>query len=84
MLVLLMAFVVSLGVTLWMVRRAKTGGHRFHDHDLSGPQKFHAAPVPRVGGIGIVAGALAGVAVIFWRDPAVGRQAALDLGRRAH
>jgi len=77
MLVLLMAFVVSLGVTLWMVRRAKTGGHRFHDHDLSGPQKFHAAPVPRVGGIGIVAGAWAGIAVIFWRDPAVGRQAAL-------
>ena len=72
-----MAFVVSLVFTLWMVRRAKSGGHRSHDHDLSGPQKFHAAPVPRVGGIGIVAGALAGIAVICWRDPVVGRDAAL-------
>ncbi len=61
MLILLMAFVVSLLTTLWLVRRAKAGGHRFHDHDLSGPQKFHAAPVPRVGGIGIFLGVVAAV-----------------------
>ena len=63
MLVLLTAFAVSLAVTLWMIRRSRADGHRFHDHDLSGPQKFHSAPVPRVGGIGIFAGVLAGAAL---------------------
>ena len=62
-LVLLTAIAVSLVVTLWMIRRSRANGHRFHDHDLSGPQKFHSAPVPRVGGIGIFAGVLAGSAV---------------------
>ena len=66
---LLAAFAVSLGFTLLLVRRAKSGAHRFHDHDLSGPQKFHAVPVPRVGGIGIFAGALAGVAMLWLRQP---------------
>ena len=76
---LLAAFAVSLGFTLLLVRRAKSGAHRFHDHDLSGPQKFHAAPVPRVGGIGIFAGALAGVAVLWLRQPQLGASAALLL-----
>lgn len=72
MLVLLIAFVVSLGVTLLMVHRSKADGHRFQDHDLSGPQKFHVTPVPRVGGIGIVAGSLAGVVVLWLRQPGTG------------
>ena len=76
---LLAAFAVSLGFTLLLVRRAKAGAHRFHDHDLSGPQKFHAAPVPRVGGIGIFAGALAGVVVLWLRQPQLGASAALFL-----
>lgn len=79
MLTLLIAFAVSLGVTLWMVHRAKVADHRFHDHDLSGPQKFHLAPVPRVGGIGIVAGAVAGVLMIWLRSPELGRSAGLLL-----
>ena len=77
MLILLMAFVVSLGTTLWLVRRAKAEGHRFHDHDLSGPQKFHAAPVPRVGGIGIFLGVLGGVATMGVRQPDLAVAAAL-------
>ena len=76
---LLAAFAVSLGFTLLLVRRAKAGAHRFHDHDLSGPQKFHAAPVPRVGGIGIFAGALAAVAVLWLRQPQLGMSAAMFL-----
>jgi len=75
MLILLVAFAVSLGLTLLVVRSAKTHGHLSGDSDLTGPQKFHASPVPRVGAIGIVAGALAGVIVIRWRDPAVGHPA---------
>ncbi|HPG79363.1 MAG TPA: glycosyltransferase, partial [Piscinibacter sp.] len=66
---LLAAFAVSLGCTLLLVRHSKFAAHRFHDHDLSGPQKFHATPVPRVGGIGIFAGITAGMLVIWWRQP---------------
>jgi UDP-N-acetylmuramyl pentapeptide phosphotransferase/UDP-N-acetylglucosamine-1-phosphate transferase len=76
---LLAAFAVSLAFTLLLVRRAKAGAHRFHDHDLSGPQKFHAAPVPRVGGISIFAGAMAGVAVLWLHQPPLGASAALFL-----
>ena len=79
MLVFLIAIAVSLGVSLFLVRRSKTEGHRFHDHDLSGPQKFHAAPVPRVGGIGIFIGALAGVLTLCWQLPEVGVQASMLL-----
>jgi UDP-N-acetylmuramyl pentapeptide phosphotransferase/UDP-N-acetylglucosamine-1-phosphate transferase len=72
---LLAAFAVSLGFTLLLVRRAKSGAHRFHDHDLSGPQKFHAAPVPRVGGIGIFTGVASGMLAIWWRQPQLGAAA---------
>ena len=55
-----------------MIRRSRADGHRFHDHDLSGPQKFHVAPVPRVGGVGIFAGVLAGAALQWFRLPDLG------------
>ncbi len=58
MLALLIAFAVSLGVTLFVVHFARGHQHFFLDHDLSGPQKFHARPVPRVGGLGIFVGLL--------------------------
>jgi len=77
MLILLVSFSVSLAITLWLVRRAKVAGHRFHDHDLSGPQKFHGAPVPRVGGIGIFAGVLAGVGLLWLRQPSIAGTATL-------
>jgi UDP-N-acetylmuramyl pentapeptide phosphotransferase/UDP-N-acetylglucosamine-1-phosphate transferase len=33
------------------------------DHDLTGAQKIHHNPVPRIGGVGVMAGLLVGVAV---------------------
>lgn len=39
-----------------VVRTAKLHAHISSDADTSGPQKFHASPVPRIGGVGIVAG----------------------------
>jgi UDP-N-acetylmuramyl pentapeptide phosphotransferase/UDP-N-acetylglucosamine-1-phosphate transferase len=75
MLILTVAFVVSLCLTLLVVRSAKTHAQFSSDHDMSGPQKFHAQPVPRVGGLGIVAGMLAGAWVLWWRDPGAGAQA---------
>ena len=41
---------------------AKSAWRLTADHDLSGPQKFHAVAVPRVGGIGIAASLLLGAA----------------------
>ena len=70
MLMLVSAFAVSFLVTLWVVRAAKGLQRMVGDHDLSGPQKFHAHAVPRIGGVGIVFGVAAGAAILAWREPA--------------
>ena len=47
-----------------------SAGHHAHwsaDHDLSGPQKMHIKAVPRVGGLGILAGVCGGGLVAAWR-----------------
>jgi UDP-N-acetylmuramyl pentapeptide phosphotransferase/UDP-N-acetylglucosamine-1-phosphate transferase len=54
-------FLVGLLATLFIMRSSMRHGHLSADHDLSGPQKFHARAVPRVGGIGVMAGIVAGV-----------------------
>lgn len=77
MTLLLVAFCLSLGITLWIVHGAKREGHRFQDHDMSGPQKLHAAPVPRVGGIGIFVGTLASACLLWFRQPEIGWTALL-------
>jgi UDP-N-acetylmuramyl pentapeptide phosphotransferase/UDP-N-acetylglucosamine-1-phosphate transferase len=60
--------VVSFAITLLLVRSAKVFGGVVGDHDISGPQKFHARPVPRVGGVGIFVGLCAGAALTASRD----------------
>ena len=79
MLLLVSAFAVSFLMTLWVVRHAKALQRLASDHDLSGPQKFHARPVPRIGGLGIVLGVGAGAAMLAWRDPTMGSWLALFL-----
>ena len=79
MLALLIAFTVSLVVTLYLVRAAKANGHLSMDHETSGPQKFHVHPVPRVGGIGIFAGLVAAVAALWFTAPDTARLATLLL-----
>lgn len=61
----LVSFFVALALTGFVVRLAGRGGSMTLDHDVRGPQKFHHRPVPRVGGIGIVAGMLAGLLLIW-------------------
>ena len=73
---LILSFTVSVMVTLSVIHFAKTKGLNLLDHDLSGPQKFHAAAVPRVGGIGIVIALVAAVPVVWVLDASAGRLAA--------
>jgi UDP-N-acetylmuramyl pentapeptide phosphotransferase/UDP-N-acetylglucosamine-1-phosphate transferase len=68
MLILVAAFLASMFATLWVVRASRRDGHAAHDSDLSGPQKFHERPVPRIGGLGIVAGVLAGTIAMYSQD----------------
>jgi UDP-N-acetylmuramyl pentapeptide phosphotransferase/UDP-N-acetylglucosamine-1-phosphate transferase len=72
MLILIVAFAVSLAATLLVIRSARRYAHFWNDNDLSGPQKFHVQPVARIGGLGIAAGVLAGVAVVFRHDTPAG------------
>lgn len=70
--VLVLAFGVSLVLTLLLVRGSGRHGKRLFDHDLSGPQKLHATPVPRVGGAGIFVGVLAGSLLLRWHGRQLG------------
>lgn len=65
MLHLLFPFFFAAIVTLLVIHSARTHGHLSADTDLSGPQKFHASPVPRIGGVGMYLGLLA-LAVLVW------------------
>ncbi len=65
MLYLLVSFFVAAGLTLLVIHSARSHGHFSADSDLSGPQKFHASPVPRIGGVGMFAGLAASVALAW-------------------
>lgn len=64
-------FLVGLFATLIVMRAALRHEHLTGDHDLSGPQKFHGRPVPRVGGLGIMSALVFGAMLAQWsRSPA--------------
>ena len=66
MLYLLVSFFVAAAVTLVIIHSARSHAHFSADADLSGPQKFHAVPVPRIGGAGMFTGlaCCVGVAIL--------------------
>lgn len=66
-----LGFLVSLLLTLLIVRYAHLHEKFSIDSDLGGVQKFHARPVPRVGGIGILIGLAAAALQLNWPYPAV-------------
>ncbi|MBS1179252.1 MAG: putative undecaprenyl phosphate N-acetylglucosaminyltransferase [Proteobacteria bacterium] len=80
MLILVVAFAVSLVATLVAIRSARTFAYLKNDKDQSGPQTFHAQPAARIGGLGIVAGMLAGVTVIWHTDRSIGAAGFVLLG----
>ncbi len=57
----LLSFAAAFFGTLLIVGSARLHGHFSGDHDHSGPQKFHARSVPRIGGLGILFGMLVGM-----------------------
>ena len=81
------SFLSSLVLTLLVVRSASLHSWMSADHDLSGPQKFHTDPVPRIGGFGVLAAMVvaglfsdftqAGSAARFWLLIACGAPAFL-------
>lgn len=74
MIILLVAFVVAFVVTLGVVAMSRSHGRLLNDHD-SGPQKFHARSVPRVGGVGIVSAVAIGALLLWLQDPKLGEVA---------
>ena len=71
MIALSVAFLVSLIVTLLVVRYEHLHAHITADHDLDGVQKFHATAVPRVGGIGVMVGLFSGELAKLFLEPEV-------------
>lgn len=67
---LLTAFLTSLVLTALIVRCRFWHGHIF-DSELDSVQKFHAKPVPRVGGVALVAAMFATCIVAAFREPGV-------------
>ena len=69
MLPLLIAFAVALITTLLIVRGAAPGSGwgAALDGQMEGPLKFHAAPVPRTGGLGIVWGLVVALLLISFQ-----------------
>ena len=54
----------------WLiVRYEHLHSHFSHDHTHGGPQKYHAHPTPRIGGLAIVAGLLCAGAVMLYAAP---------------
>lgn len=69
--VLILAFVASLLITLWIVRSSHVHGRFTADSDLTGVQKFHAVAVPRVGGVGVVLGVFIALSARYFQNAEV-------------
>jgi len=60
---LAVSFLFALGISLALIRSASRHAHRSADSDLTGPQKFHARPVPRIGGVAVFSAMVSGTAL---------------------
>jgi UDP-N-acetylmuramyl pentapeptide phosphotransferase/UDP-N-acetylglucosamine-1-phosphate transferase len=67
-------FLVALISTLMIMRSSTKNVHLLADHDLRGPQKFHARPVPRVGGVGVMVALLVGAGIAQLKGSAAAAQ----------
>ena len=65
----LVSLIVSLFVTLLVIRSSERHQHLSADHDLDGPQKFHSLAVPRIGGVGVFMALVAGASQVLVLAP---------------
>ncbi len=79
MLVFLISFGLSAALTLLVVRMLRHRGSATKDHDLTGPQKFHARTVARVGGTGPFLALVGVAAAVSWWNAALAAALALLL-----
>lgn len=65
-----LAFAASFCMSLFIVASQRWHGKLSNDHDLNGVQKVHTTAVPRVGGIAVLAGIIAGLWLFnhFWPE----------------
>ncbi|WP_047237497.1 MraY family glycosyltransferase [Chromobacterium subtsugae] len=64
--ILIISTFLSLFMAMFLIHFSHLHERFTSDHDLGGVQKFHAMPVPRVGGVPLAAGLLAGCGVLSW------------------
>ncbi|MDD2719995.1 MAG: glycosyltransferase [Gallionella sp.] len=69
MLITLSSVLVSFFVCYFLVRYQGFHARFSHDHTEAGPQKFHAQPTPRIGGVGIFLGVIAAYAYVWLSFP---------------
>lgn len=63
----LFSLIISWLATLVLVKSSRCHAHLSSDNDTTGIQKFHAIPVPRIGGLTIFTGATVGVILISFK-----------------
>ena len=75
--ILVLSFLASACTTLLVVASSHRHQQWSADHDLAGPQKMHAAAVPRIGGFGIAVGLVVGAATLSGVQPNLWRAVSL-------
>jgi UDP-N-acetylmuramyl pentapeptide phosphotransferase/UDP-N-acetylglucosamine-1-phosphate transferase len=69
MLYVSIAFIASSAFTLWILRFGRWHAPYTSDTDVTGVQKYHARPVPRVGGVSLLFAMLVVCGIAGWREP---------------
>jgi UDP-N-acetylmuramyl pentapeptide phosphotransferase/UDP-N-acetylglucosamine-1-phosphate transferase len=70
--VLAVSFLISFGLTLWVLRYSHLHARFSFDFNLSGVQKFHTIAVPRVGGVAIFLGLFLALLTRYFENAEVG------------
>lgn len=60
------SFLVSLVVGVLVIRYQHLHASFSMDHDVTGAQKFHVVPTPRIGGVPVISGLLIGAVTWWW------------------